>query len=114
VPHFPSFDSRNLGRHLLAAAFAAQAVSASAGDPAALAEAARCGMCHHVEEQRVGPSYTAIAERYAGDDGALQTLTGRVRTGGSGQWGPAPMPPVTEAQLSDEDLETVLSWVLGR
>jgi cytochrome c len=69
-------------------------------------------MCHHAEEKRVGPSYAAIAERYRGDEGALQTLTERARAGGSGHWGPAPMPPVTEDQLSDEDLKTVVAWVL--
>lgn len=101
------------GAAALLVAAAAASVPAVA-DPAALAEAARCSMCHHAEAQRVGPSWAAIAERYAGDDGALATLTSRARAGGSGEWGKAPMPPVSEAQLSDADLEVVLSWILDR
>lgn len=100
---------------LLMAAMAAMATSAPAGaDPAELMEAARCSMCHDAEARRVGPSWAAIAERYAGDDDALAMLTSRARAGGSGEWGKAPMPPVSEAQLSDADLETVLTWILDR
>jgi len=94
---------------------AAAATSMPAGaDPAELMEAARCTMCHHAEARRVGPSWTAIAERYAGDDNALAVLTSRARAGGSGEWGKAPMPPVSEDQLSDAELETVLTWILDR
>jgi cytochrome c len=82
-------------------------------DPAALVETARCGMCHHAQEQRLGPPWAAIAERYAGDETALDVLRGRVRAGSSGEWGKAPMPPVPEAQISDADLTEVLTWILG-
>jgi cytochrome c len=82
-------------------------------DPAALVETARCGMCHHAEEQRLGPAWAAIAERYAGDASAAETLAARMRAGSSGNWGKAPMPPVSEAQLSDADLQTVVNWILG-
>lgn len=90
------------------------AVSPLAGaDPAELAENARCTMCHSAEARRVGPSWAAIAERYADNEGAVATLTSRARAGGSGEWGKAPMPPVIEAQLSDADLEAVIGWILN-
>lgn len=106
-----------IARRIAAAAAIGGLATASAvavADPAALAETARCGMCHHAETQRLGPSWAAIAERYAGDDSALATLTTRVRAGGSGGWGKAPMPPVSDGQLSDDDLASVLAWILER
>ena len=60
---------------LLATALLSGAVAAAAqDDPAALAEAARCGMCHHPEQAMLGPSWQAIAERYAGDENAAALL----------------------------------------
>jgi cytochrome c len=81
-------------------------------DPAALAEKGRCIVCHAVDEQRMGPSFNAIAERYASQGEQLEALTARLRSGGSGVWGPAPMPPVPPAQLSDEELGLLLNWIL--
>jgi cytochrome c len=78
----------------------------------ALAEKGRCLVCHAADEQRMGPSFNAIAERYGADAGARDTLIARMRSGGSGVWGPAPMPPVTPAQLNDEELGLLLDWIL--
>jgi cytochrome c len=97
----------------LALVVAAASLPVSA-DPATLAEKAMCGMCHKADAQALGPSWTAIAERYSDDDTALATLRARVRSGGSGQWGPAPMPPVAAQQIGDEDLDAVLTWILQR
>lgn len=102
---------------LLSAAILAAGLTASSitgANPEELVESARCSMCHQPEARRVGPSWAAIAERYAGNEDALTTLIARARAGGSGEWGKAPMPPVSEAQLSDADLEAVLAWVLDR
>jgi cytochrome c len=96
------------------AALALLTSPAAGADPAALVENARCLICHHAEEQRVGPSWAAIAERYGDDSEALATLTARARSGGSGVWGPAPMPPVTDAQLDDAQLASVIGWILER
>jgi cytochrome c len=104
---------RALFRSALPGLAIAMASAPLSADPAALAEAARCGMCHHAEEPRLGPSWAAISERYAGDDGAAAKLKARVRAGGSGEWGKAPMPPVSEGQLSDADLDAVLAWILN-
>jgi cytochrome c len=38
-------------------------------------------------------------------------LAKRIKSGGSGNWGPIPMPP--QAALSDADAKTLASWILG-
>jgi cytochrome c len=110
--HGPAVATRFLMGVNLACALAASPLVIA--DPAELVESARCSMCHHAEAARVGPSWAAIAERYAGQDDAQQTLVTRARAGGSGEWGKAPMPPVSEAQLSAADLEAVVAWILDR
>jgi cytochrome c len=90
------------------------AANVAASEPAELAEQARCSMCHDPEVQRLGPSWAAIADRYRDDPAALDRLQVNTRAGSTGVWGKAPMPPVTEEQLSDTDLNVVLGWVLDR
>lgn len=45
-----------------------------------------CHACHQVAAESTGPSFTAIAERYAGQTGAGDYLAERIAQGGSGQW----------------------------
>jgi len=45
-----------------------------------------CLACHQVDRQLVGPSFLAIARRYAGSDGALDYLAASIRDGGQGRW----------------------------
>lgn len=90
------------------------ASSAAAEDPQALQDQARCGMCHQIENPMLGPSYQAIAERYRDQDGAADEIFSRMREGSQGVWGQAPMPPVTEAALNDEQLQIVIDWILNR
>lgn len=92
------------------------AAPAGAAEPAeapgaALAQAQGCLACHAVAEARVGPAFRAVAERYAGRDDALATLTAKVRGGGTGNWGSVTMP--AQAAIADADLTTVLRWVLA-
>jgi cytochrome c len=37
-------------------------------------------------------------------------LAAKVKAGGSGVWGPVPMPP--NAHVSDEDIKVIVDWVL--
>jgi cytochrome c len=110
--HGPAVATRLLLGVSLACALTASPLAIA--NPAELVESARCSMCHQAEAARVGPSWAAIAERYAGQEDAQQILVTRARAGGSGEWGKAPMPPVSEAQLSDADLEAVIAWILDR
>ena len=85
----------------------------AAAEPEELSAKAGCIACHMVQAQSMGPSWVAIAERYRGDDAAVDALRSRVRGGGSGVWGPVPMPPVSTGQVSEEDLGSLLTWVLN-
>ena len=83
-------------------------------DLEALLQEAGCVACHQVAQPMVGPSYESVAERYRDQDGAADDVFTRMREGSQGVWGEAPMPPVTEDMLSDEQMRTVIDWILSR
>ena len=92
-------------------AHAADTHSASKKGPAALFQSENCSACHAPNAKLVGPSIADIAKKYEGQSGALDKLMAKVKAGGSGVWGSIPMPP--QAQLSDEDRKTLVSWMLS-
>lgn len=99
---------------VIAALMLGAAASAHAVDAAKAQEIANknaCMGCHQVDKKLVGPSYKDVAAKYKGDQNALATLTKKVKGGGSGVWGPVPMP--ANAAVSDADLKTVVEWVLA-
>ena len=76
-----------------------------------LAQKNSCLACHATDKKLVGPSYQDVAKKYAGQKDAATTLAKSIKAGGSGKWGPVPMPP--QAALSDADSLTLAKWVLG-
>lgn len=46
----------------------------------------RCFSCHAVSNKRMGPSFAAIANRYAGDANAANILAHSITHGVSGKW----------------------------
>lgn len=84
----------------------------AAGDPAALATSKGCMACHQVATKVVGPAYKDVAAKYKGDAAAVDALVKKVKAGGVGVWGQIPMPP--NAVVSDEDLKTIVEWVLAQ
>ena len=92
----------------LATAFAA---STPALADMALATTKNCMACHAVDKKLVGPSYKDIATKYAGQADAVDKLAGKVVKGGSGAWGPVPMP--ANAQLNDADAKKLVAWILA-
>jgi cytochrome c551/c552 len=68
-----------------------------------------CSGCHGLDRALVGPAFTAIKERYQGQDAAAY-LTDKIRNGGSGVWGSIAMPPMS--QLDGETLDELVSWLL--
>ena len=76
-----------------------------------LAKKHSCTACHAVDKKLVGPSYQDVAKKYAGQKDAVAQLSDSIKKGGSGKWGPVPMPP--QAALSDADLTALATWVLG-
>lgn len=77
-----------------------------------LAQKNNCTACHAVDRKLVGPSYKDVAARYAGDKGAEAKMAGKIKAGGSGVWGPVPMPP--NPQISDADVKALAKWVLSQ
>jgi cytochrome c len=69
-----------------------------------------CSACHSVEKKIVGPSYTEVAAKYKGDKDAVAKLSKKVKEGGSGVWGPIPMPP--NAAVSNADIAVLVTWIL--
>jgi len=68
-------------------------VAPAAGHPAsALLKSNACVACHGLTSQIVGPSFQAVAEKYAGKPDALDYLSHKIRQGGQGVWGRVPMP----------------------
>jgi cytochrome c len=76
-----------------------------------LAKKNNCLSCHAVDKKIVGPAYQDVAKKYAGQADAEATVTKNIKAGGSGKWGPIPMP--AQAQLSDADAKALATWVLG-
>lgn len=70
-----------------------------------------CLGCHAAASKLVGPSYQDVAAKYKDDPNARAHLTQKIKAGGSGVWGPVPMPP--NPGLSDADVQVLVDWVLA-
>jgi cytochrome c len=70
-----------------------------------------CASCHAANRQVVGPSYAAIAKRYAGQAAAPGKLAARIREGGSGNWGDVAMTP--HAKLTEAQARQMAAWILS-
>jgi len=85
---------------------------ANADDAKALAQKSGCLACHSVDAKILGPAYKDVAAKYKGDKAAEARLVAKVKAGGSGVWGPMPM-PANSPQVKDEDIKTIVHWVLS-
>ena len=91
---------------------AAAAVPAASGkDAKTLLAANGCMACHALDQKVVGPGFAEVAARYKGKDN-IAAVAAHIRQGGSGKWGPVPMPPFS--QLSDADAAVLAKYVLSR
>jgi cytochrome c len=88
------------------AALAAAPAFASAD----LAKAKNCMACHAVDKKLVGPSYKDVAAKYAGQKDAPAKLVQKVLKGGSGAFGPVPMP--ANPQVSEAEAKQLVQWIL--
>ena len=98
--------------------FAVAAIAGLLGSTAAfadagadLAKAKNCLACHAVDKKLVGPSYKDVAAKYRGQAGAADKLAETIIKGGSGVWGPVPMP--ANAQVNAADAKKLADWILA-
>jgi len=76
-----------------------------------LATEKNCLACHAVDKKLVGPGFQDVAAKYAGQKDAADKLAGKVLKGGSGVWGPVPMP--ANPQVSDAEAKRLVAWILS-
>src|SRR5690242_7851604 len=85
---------------------AVEAVPQQAPDAQKLIEASDCSSCHAADRQLVGPAYTDMARRYAGQEGAAEKLSAKIRDGGGGM---TPHPNLSDAQRAE-----IVKWILSQ
>ncbi|HYF18780.1 MAG TPA: c-type cytochrome [Ramlibacter sp.] len=76
----------------------------------ALATSKNCMACHAMDKKLVGPSYKEVSAKYAGQKDAVDKLAAKIQKGGSGVWGPVPMPANT--QVNEADAKKLAAWVM--
>ena len=76
-----------------------------------LATKSGCMACHGLKSKIVGPGYSEVLARYKDQTDAESRLVAKVKAGGQGVWGSIPMPP--NAHVKDEDLKTLVQWILS-
>ena len=87
----------------LASAFA---LAALGQDAPKLIQASDCSSCHAVDHQVVGPAYSDVAKRYAGQKDAPDKLSAKIRDGGGGM---TSHPDLSEAQRTE-----IAQWILSQ
>lgn len=97
-------------RSMITFALALSAIAPAMADQA-LASSKNCMACHAVEKKLVGPSFKDVANKYAGQSDAVNKLAGKIVKGGSGVWGPVPMP--ANSQVNEADAKKLAAWVLS-
>ncbi len=89
---------------------------AQAADMPPLAKKSGCTACHAIDKKVVGPGWAAVGQRYKGDAAAKDTLIGKVKKGGKGNWTEVtkgvPMPPYSP-RVSDADIGELVDFILS-
>ena len=78
----------------------------------AMAKAKGCTACHKVDAKLIRPAYKEVAKKYAGQAGAVDTLTQKVLDGGKGVWGPVAMTP-NKGKVSPAEAKALVQWLLS-
>ncbi len=94
------------------AALALTASTSYAATGAELAQKNNCMACHGIDKKIVGPAYKDVAKKYKGNADAVALLSKKIKDGGSGVWGPIPM-PANGPKVSDADIKVMAEWVMA-
>ncbi len=70
-----------------------------------------CMACHSINKKSIGPTYADVSNKYKGDNSALERLTKKVISGGSGVWGETAM--AGHPQLSTADASEMVKYILN-
>jgi cytochrome c551/c552 len=107
---------------VIVAAYLAVPDSVMAADMPALARKHNCTDCHSIEKKIVGPAWKDVSLKYKGateyeykgkkyplEDGLVM----KVSKGGSGNWGPMPMPINDPSGAKQADIKELVQFVLS-
>lgn len=72
-----------------------------------LAQKKGCMACHAVDKRVLGPSFREVAKKYAGANTA--EIERSIREGGSGRWGPVPMP--AQPHVTAAEAQALARWI---
>ncbi|MEO7299929.1 MAG: c-type cytochrome [Verrucomicrobiota bacterium] len=86
--------------------------SGAPGDAKQLMQKTGCFNCHTVDKKFIGPAFKEVAAKYHGQADALTKVSHQIENGGSGLWGPIPMPPFK--QFSPAEIKTLSDWILAQ
>ncbi len=70
-----------------------------------------CDNCHKIDKKFVGPTWMEVSRKYKGNETAVSKLSKKIIMGGSGVWGPVPMPGYPT--LSDPEVGDLVTFILG-
>ncbi|HEY9048739.1 MAG TPA: ThuA domain-containing protein [Ohtaekwangia sp.] len=76
-----------------------------------LIEGSDCKACHGIDKKSIGPAYREVALKYKGKAGAVENLTKKVISGGSGVWGDVPM--AAHPQLTAADASEMVKYIMS-
>ena len=69
-----------------------------------------CLTCHNLNKKIIGPSLQDIAKKYENTEANVKMLAGKIKNGGSGNWGEIPMQ--AHASINQADAETIAKYIL--
>ncbi|WP_245800313.1 c-type cytochrome [Thiomonas intermedia] len=99
---------------LIALGAARAASAASASEMQQLAQSEGCFSCHAIDHKKVGPSYRAVAQRYAHNPHAAAILQDAILNGHQGSWGVIPMPAYApDGYLNPHQALDLARWILS-
>lgn len=107
---------------MIAAACLMMAASVMAVEMPDLAKKNHCADCHAIDKKIVGPAWMDVSKKYKGATeyeykgtkySLVDGLVMKVSKGGSGNWGPMPMPINDPSGAKQADIKELVQFVLS-